>query len=271
MGFTGRQFMLNRFVAPSDLLDFMRSNEIGYLVTRPIEAHALALEALAHQSEVRLRGILGVGTAIRTDEKADCVSAFGGTVVTPYGAKEGGQMAFPCPVTGHYHLSEENVFIEVVDEQDQPCASGQVGRVIVTPLYNFAQPFIRYEQGDLAILGEPCVCGRTLRVLTEIVGRQEHLFQFPGGRKFAMTINYDLMEEFGVRNWQIAQTGPLSIEVRYVPRGAQVGDSSAISEAIKAKAQRDDIAVSFTALDEIARQPGGKILSYVYEVPRSVS
>lgn len=263
---TGQQFTLNRYIEPGRVFEYIRTNQISYLITRPIEAHALALEALASNANLSLGGIIGVGTAIQPNERADCKAAFGTSALTPYGAKEGGQMAFPCPEAGRYHVNEENVLVEVLDEEDQPCAAGQAGRVIVTPFYNFAQPLIRYEQGDLAILGAPCKCGRSLRVIEEIVGRQEHLFHFPGIGKRAITMNYDLLEQFGVRQWQIAQVGPLSIEVRYVPAGRQTGDPAGIVQALQSKASPADIEVLFRPMAEIPRQPGGKVLSYVYEV-----
>jgi phenylacetate-CoA ligase len=264
---TGRQYMLNRFVKPADVLEFIATNRIAYLVTRPIEAHALGLEAIASVSGVRLDLVLGMGTAMRFDERAACVAAFGARVLNPYGAKDGGQLAYPCPTGEHQHLNEESALVEIVDDHGQPCLPGETGRVLVTPLYNFAQPLIRYEQGDVAVLGEPCACGRTLRVLQEVLGRQEQLFQFAGGRKFSMTFNYELMEQFGVRHWQVAQVGPLAVEVRYVPSGPTTGDPEPIVRSIKAKAMRDDIVVSFRQVDDIARRPGGKHLSYVYEVP----
>ncbi len=263
---TGRQYILNRYQSAPDVLEFIAKNDIRYLVTRPVEAHALALEARSLQSSVRLGAIIGVGTEFRPVERADCINVFGCSVINPYGAKEGGQMAFPCPF-GNYHVNEEVVRLEIVDEENQPCEIGQVGRVLVTPLYNFAQPLIRYEQGDLAVLGGPCECGRSLKTLQEIVGRQEQLFQFEGGRKFSMTVHDDIMEKFGAARWQIAQVSSLAVEVRFVPAAA-LGDPGQVEAAIKAKAQRDDIAVSFRQLQEMPRAAGGKHLFYVNEAPQ---
>jgi hypothetical protein len=82
-----------------------------------------------------------------------------------------------------------------------------------------------------------------------------------------MTINYDIMEKFGVRFWQIAQTGPLSIEVRYVPTESKPGDTAPLERALKVKAKREDIIVTFRQVDDIPRRPGGKHISYIYEVP----
>ena len=60
----------------------------------------------------------------------------------------------------------------------------QHGRVIVTRLYNYAMPFIRYELGDFAVAGTgPCACGRTLPVIARIKGRARNAFVFRDGSR----------------------------------------------------------------------------------------
>jgi phenylacetate-CoA ligase len=59
----------------------------------------------------------------------------------------------------------------VLDQRGNPRGPGEVGRVVVTPLNNFAMPLIRYELGDTAEVGAPCACGRGLPVLTRILDR----------------------------------------------------------------------------------------------------
>jgi phenylacetate-CoA ligase len=48
---------------------------------------------------------------------------------------------------------------------------GETGRLIVTNLHNYAMPFIRYDAGDLATVGDVCSCGRVFPVLERIEGR----------------------------------------------------------------------------------------------------
>ena len=59
----------------------------------------------------------------------------------------------------------------MLDGQGKPCGVGEIGRVVVTPLSNFAMPLIRYDVGDTAEVGPPCACRRGLPVLTRIIGR----------------------------------------------------------------------------------------------------
>ena len=53
-----------------------------------------------------------------------------------------------------------------------PVAPGELGEVVVTDLYSYAMPLIRYRMGDLARAGSgPCRCGLGLPVLDAVEGR----------------------------------------------------------------------------------------------------
>jgi hypothetical protein len=60
---------------------------------------------------------------------------------------------------------------------------GEVGRVVITTLQNFAMPLIRYDIGDYAEVGPPCSCGRGLPVLRRILGRKRNMFILPSGQR----------------------------------------------------------------------------------------
>ena len=92
------------------------------------------------------------------------------TVVDIYSCTEAGYLAFSCPEQGNLHVQAESVIVEVLDRAGKPCAPGEEGEVVVTPLLNFAMPLIRYAVGDRAVVGEPCACGRGLPTL-KTVGR----------------------------------------------------------------------------------------------------
>ncbi len=97
-----------------------------------------------------------------------------------YSCVEMGFVAQQCPEFGNYHVNSENVYCEIVDENDQPCLEGKTGRVLLTSLLNYATPMIRYEVGDYAAWGK-CDCGRTLPVIHKIHGRKRNRLKLPTG------------------------------------------------------------------------------------------
>lgn len=47
-------------------------------------------------------------------------------------------------------VNPADVLVEVVDENDNCCAPGQIGRIVITDLSNHLMPLMRYDLGDLA-------------------------------------------------------------------------------------------------------------------------
>ena len=104
-------------------------------------------------------------------------------MVDTYSSQEVGYIALQCPDSENYHVQSENVLVEVLDESGAPCQAGQIGRVVITTLHNFAMPFLHYDIGDYAEVGTICACGRGLPVLKRILGRQRNLLVMPNGER----------------------------------------------------------------------------------------
>jgi len=156
----------------------------GYLNTYP----SLVLELARHfrhtgQQLHNLREVRTFGEVLDPQVRKACRDVWGVPAVDTYSTQELGYIAFQCPEYEHYHVQSESVLVEVLDDNGQPCSPGQVGRVVITALHNFAMPFLRYEIGDYAEVGEPCPCGRGLLVLKRIMGRQRHVALLPDGTR----------------------------------------------------------------------------------------
>jgi len=144
-----------------------------------------------------------------------------------------------------------------------------MGRVIATPLYNYATPLVRYETNDVAVVGDPCLCGRGSPVLEHIVGRSRNLFRFPVDSLIVPEIiGGPLGKYLHPRKWQIAQTGPLELEVRLVLREeTKEQDFEQMTGYIR-QVLREDLVVKYIFLDEIPLTASEKYEPYVCEVPQ---
>ncbi len=112
-------------------------------------------------------------------DRATIEKGFGVKVRNEYGAAELDILAFEDE-DGDFVLNEETLFIEILDDNNQPVEPGIEGKIIVTSLYNKAMPFIRYELGDRAILSEKIKHGN--RVLDKVVGRTNDIIKLPSGK-----------------------------------------------------------------------------------------
>jgi len=80
-----------------------------------------------------------------------------------------GIMAYMCP-EGHLHVTAEHCYVEILDPKTwTPAAPGQRGLVAVTNLLDETMPHLRVILDYMAAMpAEPCPCGRTLPILTDV-------------------------------------------------------------------------------------------------------
>ncbi len=249
-------------------LDWLQRIDPVRLVTYPSNLAALAREARARGVRLpRLRHLCTQGEVVSAETRDLCRETWGLKIVDIYSCREMNIMALQCPEQEHYHVQSERVIVEVLDERDRPCGPGQTGRVVLTDLHNFIMPFIRYENGDFAEVGETCSCGRQLPVLTRILGRSRNMLMLPGGGSaWPIFGSNDLAVIAPIRQLQAVQHSLTDIEIRVVP----LREIDAATEArLQALAQerfdsiRQGFRVRLTCVDSIPRSNSGKYEDFI--------
>ena len=187
-----------------------------------------------------------------------------------YSSQEVGYIALECPAGDTYHVQSENVLVEVLDDEGRHCQPGQVGRVVVTALHNFALPLLRYDIGDYAEVGEPCPCGRGLPVLNRIMGRQRNMAILPDGRRRWPSIELaesDNLAEFPpIHQFQLVQKSLTAMEMLLVaPRPLSPAEEARLRGWIVA-AVGHPFEVVFRYVESIPRSPLGKFEDFRCEV-----
>lgn len=107
---------------------------------------------------------------------------FGIPVVNEYGAAELGIIAFENS-SGEWVLNTNDLFVEILDSNNNVLPLGEEGRVVVTSLYNKAHPFIRYDLGDIGLLSKQSTLQKP--ILEKLVGRTNDIIILPSGKKAA--------------------------------------------------------------------------------------
>ena len=132
---------------------------------------------------VRPRVVI-TGGEVRTPAMRDRIAAaFDAPVYDTYASHEFNRIANECRETGAYHVSDDTVLLEVLDEDGQPVAEGERGEVVATALLSRTMPFIRYRLGDIVVKGtETCACGAPFSTIRAIEGRVVDYFALPDGR-----------------------------------------------------------------------------------------
>lgn len=143
---------------------------------------------------------------------------FGVKVALEYGCAEMDVIAFEDQ-DGDWLISNENVFVEIVDEEGKVVPDGQEGRIILTTLYNKAIPLYRYEVGDIGVVRKERK-GK-YQVLERLVGRTNEFALLPSGRKVpALTFYYItktlIQEKFRIKEFVIRQKSLDTFTYEYV-------------------------------------------------------
>jgi phenylacetate-CoA ligase len=143
---------------------------------------------------------------------------FGVPIVNEYGASELDLIAFEN-TKNKWQVNSETIFVEVLDENNQPVPNGKEGKIVITSLYNKAHPFIRYEIGDVGVLDEKSTFKKP--ILKKLIGRTNDVVVLPGGKKSpGLTFYYvtkSIIEDDGnVKEFVVKQTRIDSFEIDYV-------------------------------------------------------
>jgi phenylacetate-CoA ligase len=247
-------------------LAWLQRHDPHYFLTYPSNLTALARHSLKQGVRLpRLRQVRTISEIVAPELRNLCREAWGVPLVDVYSAMELGYLALECPQERCYHVQSENALVEIVDGEGRPCRPGEVGRVVVTSLHNFAGPLVRYELGDYAEAGGACPCGRGLPVLTRILGRQRNMLALPSGEKHWPLVGY--LSEAPVRQFQVVQKSLERIEVRVVPlHPFTPAEEDGIRTLLVEKAFRHPFEIDIVYLDEISRSPSGKFEEFVSEV-----
>ncbi len=214
-----------------------------------------------------LREVRSFGEAVSTEMRDYIQRHWSLPLTDVYTARETGYMALQCPDEADYHMQSESAVIEVLNESGAPCGVGEVGRVIVTPLHNFATPLIRYDIGDYAEVGPPCACGRGLPVMRRILGRTRNILRLPDGSMRWPTLGTEgMLDAAPIRRIKVIQKSLTEIEVRLIAaRPFSDGEFAALRAHLLGHFG-PYFNWRFVFLDEFPPQPGDKFEDFVSEV-----
>ncbi len=95
---------------------------------------------------------------------------------------------------GHHH--PELIICEVLDDDLQEVADGELGELVVTPLGVKGLPLLRFQTGDLVRKhSTKCSCGRNTYRIGPVEGRKQQMIKYKGTTLYP-PIMHDLLSSF---------------------------------------------------------------------------
>ena len=258
----GQQYFADASRPFEELLQHLRKVSAVYMTAPASMPFEAAQHLLEQQQHIPIKRIIGYGFAFEPEFAPAISNAFGAKLANLYSSTEGGRMAYTCGDHRHYHVNAETVLVEILDDENRPCPVGVTGRVVITALQNAAQPFIRYDHGDLASWAEGCPCGRRLPTIKSIDGRSYHMFRRRDGKRFAPAVPDHSRAVLGAEFWQFSQTSLDTIEVKYKPTTARNAEAEQqFTEMLRGFLQ-EDFQIVFVEVSQLPKTASGKFLKY---------
>jgi len=229
------------------------------LLSYPSVAALLALEQIEGRLDIHPR-IVSTHSELMTGEMSRKIErAWGTRPFNHYGLTELSTFGAECEHRG-MHMLDDLFIAEIVDDAFRPVEPGRPGRrLLLTNLYNYTQPLIRYDVSDMLTLDPaPCSCGRPFPLIAAIEGRQEEVVELvgPDGRAIAVSplaITGMIEALPGIAESQVL-SGRGAIRVRFVPRdaGAADGVAGAIRDCLGAWLATIGARSTVVQIDEVA-------------------
>ncbi len=191
----------------------LREYRTTHVIVAPNIASAWA--DAAREELPHLSAILATGEVLRADMRRKIEQKLKVKVVNLYSASELGPIASEDP-DGRLRINEETLFVEGPSGAPDPKVPE---RLVVTPLYAFGTPLIRYAPGDyVRFSGAASRNAFGLRRLDDVIGRQRNLFRRPDGSLFlpGRFVAQRLQEILACREWQLVQTSLTAVELKIV-------------------------------------------------------
>ncbi len=250
-----------------EIYQVAREHRVGDLLIFPNSLAAL-LRLIRRTGEglPDLKRLRTVSETLPDNVRSEARELLGLDPIDLYSSNEFGTIAIQCPESGLYHTMDDALIVEVLRADGTACTPGEVGRLVVTDLNNYATPLIRYECGDHAEVAEPCGCPIPFGTLRRIMGRDRNLLLLPDGRRVWPRLGiYQFARDIApVVQYQVIQHTLHELELRLVvERPLDAAEEAALAGKL-CEAIGQPFAVRFSYFaDRIPLPPSGKFEEFV--------
>lgn len=177
---------------------------VAYLAKHPTDLPSLKViftgsEMLKEQTRTELKRLIGCNVLERYSNEEQGIlgqqSIYGGT---------------------EYYLNHASYYFEILKlDSDEPANFGELGRIVVTDLYNYAFPMIRYDTGDTGVAEAGNNISRNWMYISKLYGRRlDLIFDKDGNPIQPMALARVLKNLKGIVQWQFIQKGRTEYTIR---------------------------------------------------------
>lgn len=230
----------------------------------PFAEYLEKLDTMPEEYGIKL--VIADSDSLSKEAKTRIEKVFGCPVLDRYANEENGILAITNPFDERMQVNAKEYYTEVLKlDSDSPAEIGEIGRIVITDIYNKAFPFIRYDTGDLGVAAE--IKDGFCTILQSLNGRSAASLKSTSGSILTeIVVNAYFSCMNGLGRYQIVQTG----EKEYVMK-LENSDQSLdynMTEQMK-KCFGDDAVVTIKHVSQIEQGKNGKYKATVYDVEKN--
>ena len=171
------------------LVEYLESGKGNPKNFKSVKVVISSSEALNEDTRIKMRNLTGV------------------PIVECYANEENGVLAQQKINDNNYYLNNASYIFEILKlESDEPAEYGELGRIVITDLYNYAFPMIRYDTGDTAILERGNDISGGWDYISKLYGRKYDLIYDCSGKPMHPASISRCFKNFAeIRQWQFIQ------------------------------------------------------------------
>lgn len=188
----------------------------------------------------------------------------GGDIISQYANEECGILAqerIPTKDADNVmYINHASYYIEILKmDSDEPADYGELGRIVITDLHNYAFPIIRYDNGDVGMFLPPDEYSRGYPVLGKLFGRRLDLIYSTSGKAIhPMALGREMKHYEEVLQWQFIQKGEKEYLLKVaLSNGSEQGALDRVYPPLK-NILGDDANISLEFVNEIPVLASGK-------------
>ncbi len=239
-----------------------------------LKAWPSSLRVLLHHTDYRLgefihpRALITSGEAIDESLKKRVSSSMDTEMFNFYGCGEFGPIAAECPSHDGLHVNADYLILECL-KNGKPVEPNESGVAVLTSLYGFTMPFIRYLLGDICTPTERrCSCGSNFPLIGPPMGRQDEVIRLPNGTALSVTevVSIILWPFGGIDQYRLIQERPNDFILKLVFMDPPEKEELSKIEARMVAALGESAKVDIEIVDFIEEDEGFKYRRFISKI-----
>jgi phenylacetate-CoA ligase len=202
--------------------------------------YASALELLCKYLEknykeyvnTSVKSVIAMSETLNDCTKINLQKYFHAPVVSRYSNLENGILAQQeINGSGRYVINTASYIVEILKmDSDDKAEPGQTGRIVITDLFNYGMPFIRYDTGDIGVLSPDSDKAGNM-YLAKVEGRkQDMVYDTQGNFISSYRIQFIFEEYPDIIQYQLIQIGWKEYTIKLNPDGMFIKEVELIKE-----------------------------------------